>query len=123
MYRARRYWDNFNAADPVTQGIAVVALLLLAVFSLPYFNFPWQASGSQCTDMASPVISGNNQSILSGQFDSSKFVLELVPATVNINPGDALKVSVRFINESMAPLTLYVTPGMGVFRYTGQESG
>lgn len=123
MYRARRYWENFNAADPVTQGIAVVALLLLAVFSLPYFNFPWQASGSQCTDMAAVRISGNNQSILSGLVDPSVLHLELVPATVNLNTGDALKVSVRFINESMAPLTLYVTPDMGIFRYTDQESG
>jgi hypothetical protein len=123
MYRARRYWENFNASDPVTQGIAVVALLLLAVFSLPYFNFPWQASGSQCTDMASPHISGNNQSLLSQMVDPSVLHLELVPPTVSISPGDTLKMSVRFINESMAPVTLYLTPDMGIFRYTDQESG
>jgi hypothetical protein len=123
MYRARRYWDNFNSSDPVTQGIAIVALVLLVIFALPYFNFPWQSSGANCLDLASPRVNGTNQSLLASQVDPSLLHLELVPGTISINPGDPLQMQVRFINESVAPFTLFLTPDQGIFRYTQQESG
>ena len=34
MYRARRYWNNFNSSDPTTQIIAIVALVLLVIINL-----------------------------------------------------------------------------------------
>jgi hypothetical protein len=123
MYRARRYWDRFNESDPVTQGIAVAALVLLAIFALPYINFPWTASGGPCTDLAEPFANGTNQSVLGSQTAENFLRLEIVPKVITINPGDPLRMDVRFINASMAPLTLYLPPDTGIFRYTGQESG
>lgn len=123
MYRVRRYWDNFDSSDPVTQGIAIVALILFAIFAIPYLPLPYVVSGVGCENLSPPRISGNNQSLLGSQAREDSMRLELVPSTINITTADPLKMDVRLINNSMAPLTVFLPAGEFVFRYDEQESG
>ncbi len=123
--RYRRYSDRFSSFDPVTQAIALAALLILLVIALPYIwvRLPGAASGVSCQNLASPKISGNNQSLLSVGQPPDVLHLELAPTNVTINQGETLVLELRFINESLAPLTLFLPPDEFVFRYTEQEAG
>ncbi len=122
MYRARRYWDNFSASDPVTQLIAGAAFLILLVVALPRI-WPGTASGVDCLGLSSPRISGSNQSILASQADENAIVLELVPQKNTIAVGEPLVMDVRFINTTMSPLSMYFGASIIPFRYTEQEVG
>jgi hypothetical protein len=123
MYRARRYWENLNGGDPVTQAIAIVALILFAIFAIPYLPLPYVVSGVGCYNLSSPAISGSSQSILGSQASQNDLRLELVPDPINLKTTDPLNMDVRFINNSMRPLTLFLPQGEYVFRYDEQESG
>ena len=109
--RAREYRDRFQrqrpghadhctgCADPsgdycVTQPVGAAA---------------GAASGSACLSLSSPRITGNNQSLLSAQADPNDLHLELAPDPIVINQGQPLDMEVRFINEGIAPATLYLT--------------
>jgi hypothetical protein len=123
--RYRRYYERFSSFDPVTQVIALAALLILLVIALPgiWGRLPGAASGVSCQSLASPKISGNNQSLLSVQQPPDVLHLELAPPDVVISQGQPLVLELRFINEGMAPVTLFLPPDEFVFRYTEQEAG
>jgi hypothetical protein len=123
MYRIRNNWQNIDRSDPVVQGIALVALALLIIIAIPWLQPGWVTSGGVCTDIASPRISGSNQSLLGNSVDPDVLRLEIVPNPIQALPGDALRYDVRFINDSMAPLNLWLVQNQFVFRYTGQEDG
>jgi hypothetical protein len=123
--RARYYYDRFSASDPVTQVIALAALLILAIIALPalWARLPGAASGVACANLPMPRLGGSNQSLLSAQVDSNALRLELAPDPIVINQGQPLDMEVRFINNSVAPLTLFFVPDEVTFRYTEQEAG
>jgi hypothetical protein len=123
MYRVRRYWDDFNTSDPVTQGIALVAIIILVIAFIPYIPVPWIASGVPCTDMSAPRLTGNNQSIYANQTGSDAIRLEIVPESITAISGQDVRFDVRFINESMAPINLFLTDDGYVFRFTSREDG
>ena len=125
MYRqrARNYFNNFDGSDPVTRAIAVVALILLAIFAIPYLPLPYVASGVYCYNLGAPNPSGSNQSLLGGSAAADAMVLELLPNPITMNAGDTLKMDVRFINNSMAPLTLFMPTDQYGLRYDEQEAG
>jgi len=126
MFRnPRRYYNNLRGGDPMTQLIAIGALIILLIVALPklWAFIPGAASGVECVGMASPKSSASNQSILASQIDPAVLKLELVPPLITKTAGDALNMELRFINDSMAPLTLYISPDDAVFRYTQQEIG
>ena len=123
MYRARRYWDNFDSSDPVTRAIAIVALILLAIFAIPYLPLPYVASGVYCYNLGGPTSSGSNQSLLGSSVAADAMRLELSPNPINMNAGDSLKMDIRFINNSMAPLTLFMPTDEYALRYDEQEAG
>jgi hypothetical protein len=123
MYRFRRSWENIDRTDPIVQGIAVVALVLLAIIALPFLQPSWVTSGGVCTSIASPRITGNNQSLLGNAAESDSLRLEIVPNPIQALPGEPIRFDVRFINDSMAPMNLWLVPDLFVFRYTGQEDG
>src|SRR4051812_14784138 len=110
--RARHHYDRFRAGDPMTQLIAIIALVLLGIIALPRLTafLPYQASGVDCLDLAAPKLTGNNQSILASEADPELLHLELVPIVISINQGEALAMDVRFINEGMAPVRLFLVP-------------
>ncbi len=125
MFRPRHpryYYERFSSADPVTRIIALIAFGILLVIALPRL-LPGTASGIDCAALPVPRVSGSNQSVLASQTDPTALHLELVPEIINISPGVALVMEVRFINESMAPLTLFYDPSQVTFRYTQQEAG
>lgn len=123
MYRARRYWENLNVGDPVTQAIAIVALVLFVIFAIPYLPLPYVVSGVNCYNLSASAISGSSQSILGSQAQQDDLRLELVPDPINLQANTTLNMDVRFINNSMRPLTLFLPEGEYVFRYDEQESG
>ena len=123
MYRARRAWNNFDSSDPVTQAIAIVALVLLVIFAIPYLPLPYVVSGVGCDNLSAAEMSGSNQSVLGSQAAESDLRLELVPNPINLTTADPLTMEVRLINNSMRPLTLFLPQGEYVFRYDDQESG
>src|SRR5512147_2876731 len=118
--RADYYRERFSSSDPVTRIIALVALVILVIIALPTLSgwLPWVASGSACLSLSSPRITGNNQSLLSAQADPNDMHLELAPDPIVINQGQPLVMEVRFINEGIAPATLYLPPNQVTFRYT-----
>jgi hypothetical protein len=124
-HRARQYYDRFSSSDPMTRIIALAALLILAIIALPalWARLPGAASGVACANLPMPRLTGNNQSLLSSQVDSSALLLELAPDPVVINQGEPLDMDVRFINDSVAPLTLFIAPDEVTLRYTEQEAG
>lgn len=126
MYRrARGYYDGFRTGDKMTQLIAVTALVILVIIALPRLGaiFPYVASGVDCTAMTAPEMTGNNQSLLAARANPADLHLELAPSAVALSAGESLVLEVRFINEGMAPITLFLTPNDFAFRYTGQEPG
>src|SRR3989442_10939103 len=106
MYRARGYYDRFRGNDRMTQMIAAVAFILLLIIALPRF-IPGTASGIDCNGLPIPRVSGSSQSLLASQVDPSVLHLELVPNQIVISQGAPLIMELRYINESMAPLTLF----------------
>jgi hypothetical protein len=118
----RAYLNGFRGADPLLQGVSIVALVILTVITIPRV-LPGTQSGVACGDLSSPVITGNNQSVLAQLVDPSTLHLELVADSATINQGQTLTLRVRFINESMAPQKLYLVPDDAVLRYTGQDVG
>ncbi len=122
MYRARGYYDRFRGSDRFTRMIAAAAFVLLLIIALPRF-VPGTASGIDCEALPIPRLSGSNQSLLASQVDPRVLTLELVPENIVISPGQPLVMEVRYINESMAPLTLFYDPNQVTFRYTQQEAG
>ncbi len=127
MYRrrARDYYDRIRGGDQVTQVIALAALLILGVIALPRLVgfLPFSASGVDCLGLPSPRIDGNHQSVLASQVEPEVLHLELVPPITNISQGQPLNLEVRFINDSMAPLRLFLVPDLYLFRYEGRGSG
>ncbi|MEP7289122.1 MAG: hypothetical protein ABI947_25495 [Chloroflexota bacterium] len=124
MYRARRYLDNFNGSDRVTQIIAIVALVLLLIIAVPYLPTPWVANGVGCIDMSSPKLSGSNQSLLARSDGASNgLILEISPDRIQIAQGQPLTFDVRFINDSMAPLTLFFVEDQYILGFTDTEDG
>src|SRR5579859_1204632 len=123
MYRLRNSWENFDTEDPVVRAIAIVALILFVIFVTPYLPLPYIASGVGCYNLALSRATGSNQSILGSNATSDSLRLELVPNPVNLNQNDTLKFDVRFINNSMAPLTLFLPLDQYAFRYDEQEAG
>src|SRR5262245_38829067 len=126
MFRGSRnpryYYDRFNSSDPVTRIIAVVAFAILLIIALPRL-VPGTASGIDCSALPIPRVSGSNQSVLASGVDPTVLHLELVPEVVTIGEGASLLLEVRYINVSMAPLTLFYDPTQVTFRYTQQEAG
>jgi hypothetical protein len=84
---------------------------------------PYIASGVGCYYLAQSHASGSNQSILGSNASSDAMRLEMVPNPVNLAQGQTLKFDVRFINNSMAPLTLFLPLDQYGFRYDEQEAG
>ena len=123
--RARQYYDRFSATDPVTQIIALAALLILAIIALPalWARLPGSASGVACVNLPMPRLTGSNQSLLASQVDSKELLMELAPDPIVINQGQPLDMEVRYINNSIAPLILFIAPDEVTFRYTEQEAG
>ncbi len=122
MYYARRTYDRFRGSDPMIRAIVIVAALIAASILLPRF-WPTLATGVDCTGLPHPLLTGSNQSLLAAQTDPTLLVLELVPERNVLNAGDTLVLYIRFINNSMAPFTLFMLPEEAVLRYTGQEIG
>jgi hypothetical protein len=124
--RVRNYYDRFNTADPITRVIAFAALALIIVIGLPRLA-PNAASGVGCLNLAPPQLTGNNQSVLASQLaaqpDTSVLTLELIPYSTTINVSGALELDVRFINVSMAPISLFLVPESTIFRYNNEEIG
>jgi hypothetical protein len=127
MYRgrARDYYDRLRGGDQVTQVIALAALIILIVIALPRLVgfLPYSVSGVDCLGLASPKLDGNHESVLASQVEPEVLKLELVPPITNISQGQPLNLEVRFINDSMAPLRLFLVPDMYLFRYEGRGSG
>ncbi len=123
MNRFRSSWENFDTEDPVVRAIAIVALILFLIFAAPYLPLPYIASGVGCYELAQSTSTGSNQSILGSTASSSDMRLELVPNPINLKQGDTLNMDVRFINVSMAPLTLFLPLNQYGFRYDEQEDG
>jgi len=121
----RDYFNNFygRIRNPgASRVIFFGALVALGVFAVTRF-WPGVASGVSCSELPRPIITGNNQSILASRVDPSVLALELVVDTPSFRVGEKLTMEVRFINSSMASLTLLISPSEVVFRYTGQEPG
>ncbi|MFN8417772.1 MAG: hypothetical protein U0528_00760 [Anaerolineae bacterium] len=123
MSRWRGYYDRFNTADPVIRLIMVAGLVLVMAIALPRF-MTITGSGIDCANLPVPSISGSNQSWLAqqpGVADNLK--LELVTDRQVFSQGEPLVLYVRFINDGLAPLTLYLTSQSVIFRYNNEEIG
>jgi hypothetical protein len=114
--------DRYDNADPTLRLVGIAAFVLLLVFGLPRV-LPISTSGVACSGLASPALDGNNQSLLADQADSSGLVLELIPDKTVLAVGEPLTLYVRFINASMAPVSLFLVENEIPFRFTGQEAG
>jgi hypothetical protein len=123
MFRnPRRYYERFSTSDPVTRIIAIIAFAILLIIALPRL-VPGTASGIDCGALPIPRVSGSNQSVLASTIDPSVLHLELVPEVITTAQGAPLVMDVRYINVSMAPLTIFYDPTRVTFRYTQQEAG
>ena len=118
----RSYLEGYRNADPLLQVVAVAALMILFMVTLPYI-WPGSADGGNCDNLPAPIITGNNQSVLAAEADASNLRLELVAENTSVIQGQSVVLHVRFINDGMAPLTLYLVPNSAVLRYTGQDMG
>jgi hypothetical protein len=117
----RSYYGRFNRADPMMRAFIVAGLILLGVIVLP--RVPGVGAGVDCMNLPQPMLSGNNQSVLASRVDPADLTLELLPDRTVLAAGEALVMTVRINNASIAPLTLFLVPQEFVFRYTGQEAG
>jgi hypothetical protein len=122
-----RFSERYNAADPIVRLIAIAGLLLVLSIALPRF-LTIVATGVDCERLPMPSIDGSNQSVLASQRaaaqqDADALALEIVAANQNLNVGDSLVLYVRFINNSMAPITLFLIPQSVIFRYNNEEIG
>ena len=122
-----RYSDRFRSADPVVRIIAIAGLLLALSIALPRF-LPWVGSGVYCEALPSANIGGNNQSWLAAQqaqtgTAASALLLEVVAGAQTITTGQSLTIYVRFINDSMAPISLFLPRQPAIFRYNNDEIG
>jgi hypothetical protein len=73
--------------------------------------YPAARRGLQCSDLAAPL-GGNNRSVLalSGN-DPQELKLELKLENSTIQQGDPLRVNVRFVNQDIGPVILYLERG------------
>lgn len=122
MRRFGRYIEDFDTTDPVTRWIAFAALLVLIVAMLPRI-WPPSFSEVNCNYLSTPALGGDHQSLLASTTPASDLRLDMQFDRDTINVGDALGITVRFVNSSMAPLTLYLEESKIPFRYTGREIG
>lgn len=122
-----RFSDRYNAADPIVRLIAIAALLLVLSIAVPRF-LPFATSGVDCDRLPPPSLDGSNQSVLAAQrsanrADSDALSLEIVAANQTLRVGEPLVLYVRFVNLSMAPISLFITPQSAIFRYNNEEIG
>jgi hypothetical protein len=123
MSRWRGYYDRFNTSDPVIRLIALAGLILVLAIAMPRF-LTITGSGIDCANLPVPSISGSNQSLLASQPNAGDALkLELVVDRQTVNPGEPMVFYVRFINDGLAPLTLYLTPQSAIFRFNNEEIG
>lgn len=130
MGRIRNYRNRYRNADPVMRIIIIAGVVLLIIIGLPRV-LPTSQGGSDCLTLLHPSANFANQSILAAQYatlaaaqpDKAPLKLELVPASTNLASGESLLLYVRFINDSPAPLTLYLVPQSAIFRYNNEEIG
>jgi hypothetical protein len=124
MGRFRNYYDRFNTSDPMVRIIAVAALVLVAAIILPRF-LPFAGSGLDCQALPEPWADGSRQSWLAGIKPSQEedLRLDLVLSKTRLTLGEGLTLEVRFINDGIAPMTLFLVPQSGIFRYNQEEIG
>ena len=122
-----RYSNRFRAADPVVRIMAIAGLILALSIAVPRF-LPWVGSGLNCEQLPIGNIGGNNQSWLAVQqaqtgTAANSLLLEIVAGSQVINVGQQLTIYVRFINDSMAPISLFLPRQPAIFRYNNEEIG
>lgn len=124
MRRFRDYYDRFNTSDPMVRLIAVAALVLVGAIILPRF-LPFAGSGVDCQALPEPYADGSRQSWLAGIKPSQEedLRLDLVVSKTRLTVGEGLTLEVRFINDGIAPMTLFMVPQSAIFRYTQEEIG
>ena len=84
---------------------ALVTLVLVAVFPRVY---PAAQQGPQCSELANPL-GGNNRSILAQKGDlNTALDLQLALDDTNLQPGEALKLKVTFVNKHIGPTILWL---------------
>src|SRR5262249_46195847 len=96
--------------------------MVLLVAMLPRV-WPPAFSEVNCNNLSSPTLGGDHQSLLALQTPPSDLVLDMSFDRDTINVGDPLGMTVRFVNRSMAPLTLYLEEDKIPFRYITNEIG
>lgn len=122
----REYRDRFNTINPMARFLIVAAFIFAAVLAAPRL-LPYTASGLNCESLAQPLLDPYNQSVLRATLSADRAYaplrLEVVPdsPTALIQQGVALNV--RFINDSMAPLNIFLLPESVIFRYNQEENG
>lgn len=96
--------DSFDRTNLAL--IAAGATLILAII-FPRV-YPASRRGIACSDLAAPL-GGNNRSMLalSGD-DRQNLDLELEIENDPVAPGEALRVNVRFVNNDIGPIILYL---------------
>jgi len=120
-----RFRDRYES-DPLLRIFGIGAIILLAALGLPRI-WPYAASGINCTSLPRPFANAYNQSVLAATQQSTRgdesLQLEIVADKTSMRVGETLTLYVRFVNSSVAPITLYLTSQSAVLRYNEQESG
>lgn len=120
MYR--RFRDYYDGADGVTRIIAFVALALLLAAALPTLtnNIPYLANGITCTGLSNASGDGTHQSVNK----PNEFALRMdISSKDSYSSAEAWSISVRFYNDSPAPMILALAPNEAVLRWTQRENG
>jgi hypothetical protein len=71
----------------------------------------------------SPPANGTQQSVLGRGIGTTALSLQLSINNNTLRPGDALYLTVHFLNQSAAPITFALVPDEAVLRFTNSESG
>jgi hypothetical protein len=102
--------DRFSGIDRTTLAlIASGATLILAIF-FPRF-YPAARRGPECSSLASPL-GGNNRSMLAQVGgDPQNLALDLKLDSTQIGQNQPLRVDLRFINNDIGPVILYLQGG------------
>jgi hypothetical protein len=120
MYR--RFRDYYDSSDGVTRIIALVALALIFAAAFPTLanNVPYIANGITCTALSNARGDGTFQSVNK----PTEFALRMeISSPDGYATGQPWVITVRFINDSPAPMILALAPAEAVFRWTQRESG
>lgn len=119
--------ERFRVADPIVRIMTIAGLILAMSIAVPRF-LPWVGSGVNCEQLPVANIGGNNQSWLAVQqaqsgASANSLLIEIVAGSQTIAVGEQLTIYVRFINDSMAPISLFLPRQPAIFRYNNEEIG